>query len=556
MSRIYAILRSLFVVVLIRSSLVSHAQLSSADSLFFLDHFNETLYQDTTGYPGHWYVYSDVSSMSDLYSKLDTIFPYSNADFNLVNTSLQPASHFYYDTLLNPTFNYYYNLLGTVYGQYDPLIKLDFSLNNKSSSAYFTYSPTQVAPDSDIGFLIIPGSNQNQTTDVIKGDGYYNYNCYVKDHLQNYGDVFILCKPLEDYRALQWNQNKFNSSDYNTPGLRYVYDYLDSINRPYGTNYLIECLALLKYMNQHYKKVVVLGCSMGGYSALLAALHSAVDGAMIASGYSTHFDDVPYIQFEVAQHFQNIPSLLNDTVIKEKINHSNSEFLFSFADQDNYWFQIEHDSTLLQNFFGPLTNCSYFYNFQYHSFPPCNAIDSLLLRVIQKPKVRFTITDSSQVNQLGTEISFSGLGPVSFDLYKDGNLYLTYQGISNSQYLNLTDSGTYYIKNVINIDSTHGFCSDTILFHPLYPLTIASPQDFQELFQIQNPFHSLLRVHSKSMVYDQAEYFITNITGQVVIRGQLNKDHMELDTSSWNKGVYRFQIGTGPQRYSVQLLKE
>lgn len=546
-------LKIVIVILFLLKPFGGSAQLSSQDSLFFHDRFKEILYIDTTLFPGQWYVHEKVTSVSDLYQRLDSIFPFSATDFTSAYTSLQVSPSFHFDNHLNPTFNHYYDSLGTVYYQHDPLIQLNYSLHQKNATSYFTYTPKKVSPDDEIAFLIIPGSLANQTSDVIRGTGYHNLNCYVKNTLQKFGDVFILCKPLEDYRALQWNGKKFNSKDYVTPGLRYIYDYLDSINHPYGTNYLIEVLSMLKYMNQHYKKVVLLGCSMGGYSALLGALNSEVDGAMIASGYSIHFDDIPALQFSVTQLFKNLPLLYTDSLIKNKLSESRTEYLFSYADQEDYWYQLEHDTQLTENFVGPLPNCAYFYNFNFHSFPPCSVLDTFIQRVSDKPKLRFKTLDPTFHT---AEILVAGKGPFSFDLYKNNNFYQSYSSVSTHLSITLPDSGVYYITHILNNDQTPGFCNDTLYFGERSHVNHTNPDPLFS-YHIQYPLDKFMTIESiRNDGQDmEGRFYVMDLMGKVISQGEVRQGVIQADSSPWPTGIYLVQIKSGIQLYTLKVVK-
>jgi hypothetical protein len=321
--------------LLVFSNQTLHAQLSATDSIFLNTHFTEPMYLANDLFPGNWYVHDEVDSIPELFEKLDSMFVFNPSDFDSAYAHLQTDAYVRFDTLLNTTFNYYYATYGNAYKQYDPLVTLDFSLKGKSSKAYATYSPTNASDTGAIGFLIIPGSNNNQTTQLILGTGYHNTNCFVRNKLMEFGDVYIQCKPLEDYRALYWNKKKFNSGDYVSPGLNFIYSYLDSIDTPYGINYLTEAIALLKHMKSKYKKVMVLGCSQGGYAGLLAALNSPIDGCLVSSGYTKFIDGDSFFLHTLSQNFDSIPHQFTAPLIKNKIEASPGEFLFTWPNYDS-----------------------------------------------------------------------------------------------------------------------------------------------------------------------------------------------------------------------------
>lgn len=515
------------------------------------------MYMDPILYPGNWYVYDTVVSMNDLENKLNLTFPFKSADFTNAYQLIHLTSDFYSDTFMNASFNSYYTLFGNAYQQYDPLVRLNFELNGKSSQAYTTYTPSVISTDKEIAFLMIPGSNQNQTSEVMLGTGYHNANCYVRNVLLLHGDVYIECKPLEDYRALHWNNYKLSSSDYITPGPDYIYNYLDSLDQPYGTNYLIEAMAMIKQLNRIYKKVVLVGCSMGGYSVLLTSLNSPVDACVVASGYTKNADSDPDFMYELTQHFKDIPFQYPNHLVKDKLAQSSTNYLFSWPDYDSYWYQLEHDSNYTQTFFSGLENCSYFYNYQQHSFPPCYSIDTFVQKVMAKPKLFFTVTDSTHADSLRTKIEFIGQGPFTFELLKNGDLYKTYTAISNPVFETFTDSGMYTIRNIINLNGIKGSCHDSIHFSHSFPNDVVTWSVEQPNYSIQNPFNQSLDIvnNSTSHPFPEAEVRVSSITGHEMIHTTMKQGKLHLNTVGWNQGIYILHIYSGRSNSVFKLCK-
>ncbi|MBK9483521.1 MAG: hypothetical protein IPO02_16425 [Bacteroidetes bacterium] len=96
-----------------------NAQLSPADSLLMNGVFAENLFANPAFYPGNWYVYNEVNDVNDMYSKIDSIFPFTKYDFEDAYNRIQVASDFLYDTVRNNTFNYYYQFNNSAYYQYN-----------------------------------------------------------------------------------------------------------------------------------------------------------------------------------------------------------------------------------------------------------------------------------------------------------------------------------------------------------------------------------------------------------------------------------------------------
>lgn len=451
-----------FIVLLLLFSFKIKAQVSVSDSIFLNSIFTEPLYNSPSLFPGTWYLNNSITTVSDLYNSINNEFKFFDSEFPNCYENISIPNNMVKDNLVNPTMNYYFNNFGNAYKQIDPIYYLNFSLNNKTTKSYFTFTPKALNSSDSVAFLIIPGSNNNQTTDLIVGTGYHNINCYVKDYLKNIGDTYIYTKPGEDFRAWIRNNQKLNTADYVTPGAAsFLYNYLNSNNKPYGINYLIESIALIKYLNTKYKKVILLGCSQGGYATLLTALNATIDASIISSGYSINFDNSPNDIYSLQQNFGSLTPSLPDTAVKLGIKKSNAEFLFSWPNLDSYWYQLEHDSQPTQNYFTGLSNCNYYYNYTYHSFPQCANLDTFINRVLLKPKPFVKIIDSiCTADSVVCAVTFTGTPPFTFDLYKDSIYFNSYSTNTKSINISIFQNGIYQIKNLEDGGPQPGFKSD------------------------------------------------------------------------------------------------
>jgi hypothetical protein len=439
-----------------------NAQITASDSIFLNSIFTESLYNSPSSFPGTWYINDSIASVGDLYNSINSEFKFYDSEFPNCYKNITIANSMVKDNMVNPTMNYYFTNFGIAYNQIDPIYYLNFSLNSKSTKSYFTYSPKSPNTNDSVAFLLIPGSNNNQTTDVINGVGYHNINCSVKNYLKTIGDTYIYTKPGEDFRALIRKNKKLNTGDYYTPGApSFLYNYLNSNNKPYGINYLIECIALIKYLNTKYKKVILLGCSQGGYATLLTSMNSTIDASIISSGYSINFDNSPDDIYSLQQIFGNLTTNFSDTNVKNGLKKNNAEFLFSWPDLDSYWYQLEHDSQPTQIYLTGLTNCNYYYNYSYHSFPQCANLDTFINRVLLKPKPFVKIIDSlCNSDSVICAIKFTGIPPFSFDLYKDSVFFNSYSTNTKSLNISIFQNGIYQIKNLDDAGSQPGFKSD------------------------------------------------------------------------------------------------
>lgn len=533
-----------------------YAQLTTADSILMQERCSETLYMLPSLYPGQWYLHPGISAPSDIDSFLLTHFLFAGSEFGSAYGQMTVSDQLFVDTALNPTFNQYYTLYGNAYRQLNPLVQLDFQLNGKQASAYSTFSPTLSPAEREIAFLVIPGSNPNQTTELMTGGGYHNTNCYIKNTLQNYGDVFVLCKPLEDYRALRWHEKKLNSGDYLTPGKNYIYRYLDSVDRPYGVNYLIEAIALVRYLKSHYKKVMLLGCSQGGYATLLLSLNTNPDAALVASGYSKYIDEDSMFRYQLMQNFKQLPVQYDSTLVRSKLAQSATAYLFAWPDNDSYWYQLEHDQHPTSTFFGNLINCSFFFDYTAHSFPTCYTIDTFVQKTINAPKLFFTLTDSLPNGHRIANISFGGHGPFSFTVFHNNKPYQRVDWVSSSFDIMLTEKGQYYLDHVTNLDGEKGYCFDTLRIMRHQALTTEGASMSQSLTQ-NGPVEAapVSNILSDLADWNGAEAHIYNLAGEEVASNTIRDGKLAFDLSNRPAGVYTVHLQLRKQVKTFKLCK-
>lgn len=527
------------------------SQFTSVDSAFLSSVFTETPYLNDGLFPGNWYVHDSFSSIINFFSMMDSIFKFNRTDWNHAYQQIE-LHDMVYDTTRNNTFNYYYQNFGNAYQQYDPLMMQRFTLNGKVQNAYCTYVPGTNSQDCKTAYLIIPGSDNNQTSQIMLGNGYHNNNCYVKNQLRQSGDVYVLCKPLEDYRAVRWNGFKLNSADYSTPGpSSYMYNYLLAQGKPYAVNYLIESLALLKMMKSKYDRVIVSGCSLGGYSALLAGLESPVDGVICSSGFSVLFESTPWVQQEL---FQNVDSLVyqyTTSVVKTKIDQSPSKkFLFSFADGDNYIYQLEHDSLYLKNLFAANSNCSFYTNFTTHSFPPCAVFSTFYDSLMAQPSVRFKkVNETSTV--CSSRVKICPGANFNFYLVRNGAIQNSFFNVQDSVDINLYVPGVYTLTGITSSSNVLS-CLDTLVYNPLNP-TNELFESIDELNQIvvTSPASNYIQIHAT--IPERIQCSVYTVFGSCIYQGNIQAND-RISCSSWTNGLYLLQFKYGKNQLHKKVV--
>lgn len=453
------------------------ARVFAQSGSFILSKYTANTYWNDSLFPtpanGKLYAYPLADTGGNTWTnQLLSVFKFSPSDYDgHCFDSIQMHGSFVADTPINNTFNYYFGLNPlSGYRQTNPMRRYAFSLHGKTDTAYTTFTP-KTGPgsgsDTEICFFIIPGSGDNQTTAIVRNEGYHVMNCNVMNTLRKHGDVYVFVKPNEDARAIRVQPlplKKMVTDIFPTDS--YLNQFLISNYRHEGINYLIECVAAIRELKRKYKKVFLLGCSQGGYATLYAALEAEPDGALIASGYSVNLDD-NYLQFgNVAQKFAQLPFLLKKDSVKQRIAEQKTSYYFAWPTNDSPIYQAENQNHYTENYFSsanPLSNVQYLYTYANHAFPPCPFIDSFVRQVKFKSKAFFLDTlNACLYDSMVRQVQFIGQPPFSCNLYRDNILVGTFTNLPANAQCTFYQEGHYQLRDIVDANGNSGIWSDLI----------------------------------------------------------------------------------------------
>jgi len=447
----------------------AYAQTSYNDSLYFTTVFQNPVYQNYYDAPGIFYIHPFVQTRAGLFDSLDNLMKFNGEEYYGAYNSMRTGELYPIDSI-NNTLNYYYSLSPEyAYKQKDPVWGLTFSLNGKTSTTYCTYTPT-ANPDhlgsNRTAILFITGSDPNNGTEMVRGEGYQNDYGFQKDTLATVGDVFIAIRPLNDFRNFVWDRFRNPmalNSEFPIPSQ--ITSYLSSRGTPFGVNSLIESIALVKYLKTRYQRVVIAGLSYGGQYTTLNAFESAPEGALISGGYTILVDQTPQTNDYQIASFGSLFYSLNRDSVKNNIGKSTTQFLFSWGRVgDIYEESYLHET---QNYFSALTNTQYFYDYDQHSFPPFQAFKNLFASIKMHTSVRIReLVKTCSPATAKIMITFLGQKPYHFDIYKDSLLYNSYISEADTFYVDINKAGIYKVKNLYDNNNMPGYNSDDYIFKP------------------------------------------------------------------------------------------
>lgn len=222
-----------------------------------------------------------------------------------------------------------------------------------------------------IGFLIIPGSGNNQSIEMLTNQNNYQYG--IAQTLSKYGDTYVYIKPNEGILSI--------GSAHNNKKLNYghITNYLLNRGYSYSYYYLTQIIAWAENLNKSYDFFGIFGLSQGGLAALICGIQSNPDLLFCASGFS-----ILNKYLEYANHRQIIlpnkyfNKLTNDKYLINKLKSLESKTFFSYGKYDEHSYAYEYINKNTQNF---SINNDIKLQFIYHQgghIYPLDQIDSLV----------------------------------------------------------------------------------------------------------------------------------------------------------------------------------
>ncbi len=236
------------------------------------------------------------------------------------------------------------------------ILEIVYSIRGKRRSAY---AYLKGSANHALGFLVIPGSGQNQGYAMIN-DSRDNYQKNIIKILQPYASLYVLIKLNQGNYAIHDGKQKLNKN--------FIVNYFLNRGGSYSARYIEDALALTKYIQQRHDYCGIAGLSQGGEAALISALFSKPDYAIISSGYTVLTDKIEY-----ASHNQiiipGIQRMINSNAIRDSIAAAKTKWLFTWGKRESDLYGIEAVDSLTVKKIGPLPNVTYGIHYQGHIYP-------------------------------------------------------------------------------------------------------------------------------------------------------------------------------------------
>lgn len=217
------------------------------------------------------------------------------------------------------------------------VLKVDFELARQRYEAYAYAVGRSLRPAQRrrVGVLIIPGTGVNMASKILNRTGPGDGRTAISAFSGPDRDLFVLIKPNEDALAFHNGEAKMH--------FRAIGNYQLNRGGSYGASYIVQSLAITKYLQSVYGEVAVAGLSQGGSATLLNALQSKPNVAVIASGYT-----VVGSSLELADFYQLvIPGYWNSIApvqLASSLTGLPTDFLFTWGKQDTPIYRLDAET--------------------------------------------------------------------------------------------------------------------------------------------------------------------------------------------------------------------
>lgn len=243
-----------------------------------------------------------------------------------------------------------------------PVLKVRYRLRGKLFEAHAYGRAADPCKGQGTASLVIPGSGLNQSSAIVEGSK-ENYHQGILEALaENGGEVFVLVKPNEDILAFHDGAKKLDYA--------FIINYHLNRGGSYSASYMVQSLAIAKYLKTCYRSLIVAGLSQGGGAALLASLQARPRAAIVSSGYSVIARKLIWSGFEqIVLPGGSYWGIHDAATLRSRIGAQPTRYFFSWGKNDSAFFKFETESRPTCSALARLPNVHCVVHEGGHSFP-------------------------------------------------------------------------------------------------------------------------------------------------------------------------------------------
>jgi predicted esterase len=253
-------------------------------------------------------------------------------------------------------------------------IRVSYRYQGRERQAYVYGDLPSVCGGGSSSVLVIPGSGHNQSSAIVSRAP-ENYHFGVFDAFSAIDRHYVFIKPNED--VLAWH-------DGNGQKLSGTFIWNWHLNRQgsYSVAYLVQALAVQKWLDGCFSRRILAGLSQGGAAALLLGLQSHASEVVVAAGHSLLFHETEWSGHNQLIGVPGLARLYRAGPLVEALDRSSSRWLFTYGATDGDIYRIEADTGLTASYIGHLPNVEVVTHRGGHEFP-VNEIRAFLAETTQ-----------------------------------------------------------------------------------------------------------------------------------------------------------------------------
>ena len=176
------------------------------------------------------------------------------------------------------------------------------------------------------------------------------------------GGILTLIKPNEDFLAWHDGNGKKLSGDF-------IWNWHLNREGSYSVSYLVQSLAFTKWMQGCFDRTLVAGLSQGGAAAMLNALQSEPDLAIVASGSSVINDLAEWSGHSQLIGVPGYRALSRPEYLVDRLKQSPAQWFFSWGKQEIGTYRIEAEEQRTAEVIRMLPNVTTAVHDEGHVFP-------------------------------------------------------------------------------------------------------------------------------------------------------------------------------------------
>ena len=242
-------------------------------------------------------------------------------------------------------------------------MRVRFEYQDRKHEAFAYGRLPAVCDGNNPASLIVPGSGLNQSLGIATGDK-ANYHHGILGALNaGGGEIFTLIKPNEDFLAWHDGNDRKIGNDF-------IVSWHLNREGSCSVSYLVQSLAFTKWMQDCFDRTLVAGLSQGGAAAMLNALQSEPNLAVVASGSSVINDLAEWSGHSQLIGVPGYGALSSPEYLADQLKQSPSQWFFSWGKQEIGTYKIETEEQRTAKVISHLPNVTTHIFDGGHVFPP------------------------------------------------------------------------------------------------------------------------------------------------------------------------------------------